>query len=162
MQFALTYCMAISPLLRRKKLQNLFTKIYNWFATYTHATHANLKVYLNCSQSHTFNSILYSTHCLYINKGSSKLLLELYIRRVQWTYSSSSSSAILDWKLEPAKQSRSSIPSVVEPFRLLVNHGGLFKWQHLPPPSQTWPSQSGVFEYKMFRQFLWARTLSQK
>ena len=26
--------------------------------------------------------------------------------------------------------------------RFLVNHGGLLYWQHVPPPSQTWPSQS--------------------
>ena len=44
---------------------------------------------------------------------------------VHWTYSSSCSSAISDREAELYKHNRSSISSVVELTRFLVNHGGL-------------------------------------
>ena len=62
---------------------------------------------------------------------------------VHWTYSSSSSSAISE--RDSRKHRRNSILSAVGLVRFLVNHGGLLRWQHVPPPSQTWPSQSGAF-----------------
>ena len=64
---------------------------------------------------------------------------------VHWMYSSSSSSAISESERPLRVHIRSSISSVVELARFLVNHGGLLNLQHVPPPSQTWPSQSGAF-----------------
>ena len=56
---------------------------------------------------------------------------------VHWTYSSSSSSATSATELRSSMHSRSSILSLVGMARFLVNHGGLWSWQHVPPPSQT-------------------------
>jgi len=61
---------------------------------------------------------------------------------VHCTYSSSCSSAISARLRGRTRQSHSLILSVVELAKVLVNHGGLLNWQHAPPPSQTWPSQS--------------------
>ena len=70
------------------------------------------------------------------------------VRMVHWTYSSSCSSVISVTEGESAKHNRSSISSVIELARFLANHGGLLNLQHVPPPSQTWPSQSLAFGKK--------------
>ena len=70
------------------------------------------------------------------------------VRMVHWTYSSSCSSAISVTEGESAKHNRSSISSVIELARFLASHGGLLNLQHVPPPSQTWPSQSLAFGKK--------------
>ena len=104
---------------------------------HTHITqHTNLQ---NCILKGVVSTPIWytSTHYLYLQvvTGGS----------IHWTYSSSCSSAISAWLWEYQGQSRSSIFSVVGLARFLVNHGGLLNRQHVPPPSQTCPSQSVAF-----------------
>ena len=108
---------------------------------HTHITqHTNLQ---NCILKDVVSTpICYtSTHYLY----QRKVLKVVTGISVHWTYSSSCSSAISPYCWVCQRQSRTSISSVVELTRFLVNHGGLLDRQHVPPPSQTWPSQSVAF-----------------
>ena len=88
---------------------------------HTHITqHTNLQ---NCLLNDVVSTPVWYTSTCYLYQW--KVLKFVTGASVHWTYSSSCSSAILDQLLEANKHSRSSISSVVELARFLVNHGGI-------------------------------------